>query len=89
MGNLNEVVHSDPEMIGGTPVFVGTRVSVRSLFDYLEAGDSLEEFLEAFPTVVREQAIGALQIARAGSAKTRGNGRNDDREYRRAARRKR
>jgi len=58
------VVHSDPEIMGGTPVFVGTRVPVQSLFDYLEAGDSLEEFLEAFPTVEREQAIAALEIAR-------------------------
>jgi uncharacterized protein (DUF433 family) len=59
-----EVVHSDPEIMGGTPVFVGTRVPVQSLFDYLEAGDSLEEFLEAFPTVTREQTVGALEIAR-------------------------
>jgi len=60
----HEVVHSDPEIMGGTPVFVGTRVPVQSLFDYLEAGDSLEEFLEAFPTVSRDQAIAALEIAR-------------------------
>ena len=59
-----EVVHSDPEIMGGTPVFVGTRVPVQSLFDYLEAGDSIEEFLEAFPTVSRDQAIAALEIAR-------------------------
>ena len=58
------VVHTDPEIMGGTPVFVGTRVPVQSLFDYLEAGDSLEEFLEAFPTVAREQAIATLEIAR-------------------------
>jgi uncharacterized protein (DUF433 family) len=58
------VVHTDPEIMGGTPVFVGTRVPAQSLFDYLEAGDSLEEFLEAFPTVSREQAIAALEIAR-------------------------
>jgi uncharacterized protein (DUF433 family) len=57
------VVHTDPEIMGGTPVFVGTRVPAQSLFDYLEAGDSLEEFLEAFPTVSREQAIAALEIA--------------------------
>jgi len=50
--------------MGGTPVFVGTRVPAQSLFDYLEAGDSLEEFLEAFPTVSREQAIAALEIER-------------------------
>lgn len=58
------MVHSDPEIMGGTPVFVGTRVPVQSLFDYLEAGDSLEEFLEAFPTVERKQAIAALEIGR-------------------------
>ena len=58
------VVHSDPEIMGGAPVFLGTRVPVKNLFDYLEAGDSLEEFLDQFPTVSREQAIAALEIAR-------------------------
>jgi uncharacterized protein (DUF433 family) len=57
-------VHSDPEILGGTPVFVGTRVPVKNLFDYLEAGDSLDEFLSSFPSVTREQAIGALELAR-------------------------
>ena len=64
MADPRGVVHADPEIMGGTPVFVGTRVPVQSLFVYLEAGDSLEEFLEAFPTVSREQAIAALEIAR-------------------------
>ena len=64
MTGSRSVVHTDPEIMGGTPVFVGTRVPAQSLFDYLEAGDSLEEFLEAFPTVSREQAIAALEIAR-------------------------
>ena len=64
MSSHRNVVHSDPELMGGTPVFVGTRVPVQSLFDYLEAGDSLDEFLEAFPTVSREQAVAALEIAR-------------------------
>ena len=50
------VVHSDPEIMGGTPVFVGTRVPVQTLFDYLEGGDTLDEFLRQFPTVKREQA---------------------------------
>jgi uncharacterized protein (DUF433 family) len=59
-----QVVHSDPEIMGGTPVFVGTRVPVYNLFDYLEAGDSLEEFLDAFPSVSREQAVAALEIAK-------------------------
>ena len=58
------VVHSDPEIPGGTAVFVGTRVPVRSLFDYLEAGDSLDEFLDSFPSVTREQAVAALEWAR-------------------------
>ena len=59
-----DVVHSDPERLGGTPVFVGTRVPVQSLFDYLEAGDNLEEFLRQFPSVRREQAVAALEYAR-------------------------
>jgi uncharacterized protein (DUF433 family) len=58
------VVHRDPEILGGTPVFVGTRVPVRILFEYLEVGDSLEVFLEQFPTVSREQAVAALEITR-------------------------
>ncbi len=57
------VVHSNPEILGGTAVFVGTRVPLKNLFDYLEAGDSLEKFLDAFPTVSREQAITALEQA--------------------------
>lgn len=60
----DQVVHSHPNILGGTMVFVGTRVPVRILFQYLEAGDSLEVFLEQFPTVSREQAIAALQMAR-------------------------
>ena len=59
-----DVVHSDPDRLGGTPVFVGTRVPVQSLFDYLEAGDSLEKFLHQFPSVRREQAVAALEYAR-------------------------
>jgi uncharacterized protein (DUF433 family) len=61
---LNEIVHSDPEIMSGTPVFVGTRVPVQSLFDYLEGGETLDEFLDQFPTVKREQALAALEIAR-------------------------
>ncbi len=58
------VIHSDPEILSGTPVFVGTRVPVQSLFDYLEGGDTLDEFLKQFPSVRREQAIAALELAR-------------------------
>ena len=59
------VVLSDPEILGGTPVFIGTRVPIKSLYDYLEAGDSLDEFLESFPSVTREQAVAALELARS------------------------
>ncbi|MEA2165048.1 MAG: hypothetical protein QOK37_3175 [Thermoanaerobaculia bacterium] len=54
--------------MGGEPVFVGTRVPARSLFQYLEAGDSLEVFLDSFPSVTREQAVAALEIAREAVA---------------------
>ena len=57
-------VHSDPEILGGTPVFVGTRVPFQTLLDYLEAGDPLDEFLDDFPSVSREQVIATLDAAR-------------------------
>jgi len=65
MTELRQIIHSDPDILGGTPVFVGTRVPVQSLFDYLEGGDSVDEFLRQFPSVSREQAIAALDLARA------------------------
>ena len=63
MDGKTSVVHSDPKILGGIPVFVGTRVPVKNLIDYLEAGDTLDDFLEAFPAVSREQAIAALEFA--------------------------
>ena len=60
----NEVVHSDPEIMSGTPVFVGTRVPVQNLWDYLVAGYGLEGFLEGFPSVSRDQAVWVIQKAR-------------------------
>ena len=57
-------VISDPEILGGTPVFIGTRVPVRIIFEHLEAGDSLEVFLEDFPSVSRELAIQVLEDAK-------------------------
>jgi uncharacterized protein (DUF433 family) len=57
-------IHSDPEILSGATVFVGTRVPASTLLDYLEAGDSLDEFLDDFPTVTREQAIAALELAK-------------------------
>ena len=59
------ILHSDPEIMSGEPVFVGTRVPVKALFDYTEAGDTLESFLEDYPGVSREQALAALQLAHA------------------------
>ena len=64
MAQASKVWHRDPETLGGTPVFVGTRVPVQTLFDYLEGGDSLDEFLRQFPSVKREQAVAALDLAR-------------------------
>ena len=64
MISRQDIVHSDPEIMGGELVFVGTRVPVYNLFDYLEAGDSIVEFLEQFPSVAREQAVAALELAR-------------------------
>jgi uncharacterized protein (DUF433 family) len=64
MAATSSVVHSDPEILGGTPVFVGTRVPVRTVLEYLEAGDSLSEFLEDFPSVTRQQAVTALELAK-------------------------
>jgi uncharacterized protein (DUF433 family) len=63
MEKLKGVVHSDPEIMGGTPVFVGTRVPLRNLIDYLEGDYSLDEFLDDFPSVTRDQAIAALEAA--------------------------
>jgi uncharacterized protein (DUF433 family) len=57
------VVHADPEIVSGTPVFVGTRVPFVTLVDYPAAGDTLAAFLDDFPSVSREQAVAALQIA--------------------------
>ena len=62
------IVHSDPEILGGTPVFFGTRVPVKNLFDYLEGGYTIEQFLEQFPTVSRSQAVAALELAREALA---------------------
>ena len=57
----SSVIHSDTEILGGTPVFVGTRVRVQAFFDYIEGGHSLEKFLDDFPSVPRDLAIAALE----------------------------
>lgn len=60
---LKDLISIDPEVLAGQPVFKGTRVPIETLFDHLEAGVSLEEFLDDFPTVSKEQAIATLEIA--------------------------
>jgi uncharacterized protein (DUF433 family) len=64
MASTNAPVHSDPAILGGTPVFTGTRVPLQSLFDYLEGGETLDEFLRQFPSVTKAQAVAALEQAR-------------------------
>ena len=59
----NSIVNKDPEILGGTPVFAGTRVPVRILFEHLEAGERLDDFLNSFPTVTRDQATQLLDLA--------------------------
>ena len=63
MTTATRLVHSDPDILGGTPVFVGTRVPVKTLFQHLAAGDPLKVFLHDFPTVSPEQAIATLEQA--------------------------
>jgi uncharacterized protein (DUF433 family) len=63
MAALESVVRSDPDVLSGAPVFAGTRVPLKNLVDYLAAGDSLERFLDHFPSVTREQAVAAIEIA--------------------------
>jgi uncharacterized protein (DUF433 family) len=64
MALTSRIVHSDSDILGGIPVFIGTRVPMKNLIDYLEAGDSLDVFLDHFPSVSREQAIAALELAK-------------------------
>ena len=61
----DKLINKDPEILGGTPVFFGTRVPIRILIEYLEAGDRLDDFLESYPTVSRNQAIEVLNRAKA------------------------
>lgn len=61
----DKLIDRNPDILGGTPVFSGTRVPVRILMEHLEAGDRLDEFLEDYPTVTRDQAIAVLECAKA------------------------
>ena len=62
--DLKGVIHSDPEIMGGTPVFAGTRVPLQNLIDYLEGGESIDDFLDGFPSVRREQVIAVIEAAK-------------------------
>lgn len=62
---MRGLITRDPEILGGEPVFTGTRVPVESLFDHLEAGDSIEDFLQGFPSVKREQVLALLEESKA------------------------
>jgi len=61
---LKGIVHSDPQIMGGTPVFVGTRVPLQNLIDCLEGGESIEDFLDGFPSVKREQVIAVIEAGK-------------------------
>ena len=62
--DLKGVIHSDPEIMGGTPVFVGTRVPLQNLIDYLEGGESIEDFLDGFPSVKRAQVLAVIEAGK-------------------------
>ena len=62
---IEDVIWIDPERVSGAPCFINTRVPIQNLFDYLEGGEPLEEFLEGFPPVTREQAVKVLELAKA------------------------
>ena len=64
MRDRKQVVQRSPGILGGTPVFAGTRVPIQTLLDYFAAGDRLDDFLDQFPTVTREQAVAFLELAK-------------------------
>ena len=61
---MSKTIEINPEKLSGTPVFAGTRVPIQNLFDYIEGGDSIEDFLDGFPPVSREQALDVLELAK-------------------------
>jgi uncharacterized protein (DUF433 family) len=70
LDELKGIIHSDPEIMGGTPVFAGTRVPLQNLIDYLEGGESVEDFIDAFPTVKREQVIAVIEAGKLAMLET-------------------
>ena len=73
MEDLKGIIHTDPETMGGTPVFVGTRVPLQNLIDALEGGESIEDFLEGFPSVKRSQAIAVIEAGQLKMLETVGH----------------
>jgi uncharacterized protein (DUF433 family) len=71
--DLKGIVHSDPEIMGGTPVFVGTRVPLQNLIDALEGGESIDDFLKGFPSVARTQAIAVIEAGQMKMLETVGH----------------
>ena len=71
--DLKGIIHSDPEIMGGTPVFVGTRVPLQNLLDALEGGESIDDFLEGFPSVKRSQAISVIEAGQLKMLETVGH----------------
>ena len=71
--DLKAIVHADPEIMGGTPVFAGTRVPLQNLIDALEGGESVDDFLEGFPTVSRGQAIAVIEAGQMKMLETVGH----------------
>jgi uncharacterized protein (DUF433 family) len=65
VNHLGQIIVKDGDILGGTPVFRGTRVPFQALLDYLEGGQTLDEFLDDFPTVSRETAVAALELAKS------------------------
>ena len=63
MPAIDAIIHCDPDILGGTPVFTGTRVPFRNLVDYLERNHTIDEFLDSFPTVSRDQVLAILEAA--------------------------
>jgi uncharacterized protein (DUF433 family) len=67
---LKGIIHSNPKIMGGTPVFVGTRVPLQNLIDYLEGGESIEDFLDGFPSVKREQVLAVIEAGKLAVLET-------------------
>lgn len=72
MENLKGIIHADPKIMGGSPIFIGTRVPLQNLIDALEGGESIKDFLEGFPTVTRTPAIAVIEAGQMEMLETVG-----------------